>query len=262
MDILHIFSMAGVANILSQNHEYGKSVVLQLDQFDKFGYGDYYANQITYKSIGDMMNDAIKFNGLYDKVVIHDAIDLAPEFNRPDDTFLFFHGTALRNMNEVERDKIKGYKCFVSTVDLLDILPDATHIPVPCDLDLFQPIHKPISSPFDKWLAINRGHQREFIEKDIRSKYPDVQYVERDKCYWMYEEMPVFLNMFTRYVDMKYDYDNPPNLLPDLSATGVQALACGLEVFNGEGKVRYKDDILARHDAKRITEIFERELNG
>ena len=261
MDILHIFSMAGVANILSNEHKFGKSVVLQLDQFDKFGYGDYYSNQITYKSIADLMQDAVKFNGLYDKIIIHDAVDLAPEFNRPDDTVLFFHGTHLRNMNEMEREKIKGYKCFVSTSDLLDILPDATHIPVPCDLDLFEPANT-IQHPLNNWLTINRNHQREMIEPIIKQKYENVQYVDRDRCYWMYSEMPNFLRMFKNYVDMKFTYDNPPRLLPDMSATGVQALACGLKVWNGDGPIRQPHDVLHRHDSKRIIEIFERELNG
>jgi hypothetical protein len=259
MDILHIFSMAGVANILGHHHNHGKSVVLQLDQYDRYGYGNYYENQITYDNIADLMNDAIKFNGLYDKIIIHDAVDLAPDFNRPKDVSIFFHGTTLRGMNELQLEKIKKYNCFVSTTDLLDILPDATYIPVPCDTDLFQP-KKIIQNPLNNWLAINRSYQRSVIEREIKQRYDNVQYVERDRCYWMYDEMPNFLRMFKNYVDMKYTYDDPPVLLPDLSATGVQALSCGLQVWNGEGRVRHATDILEKHEAKRVTEEFEKWL--
>ena len=253
--------MAGVANILSYNHKYGKSVVLQLDQYDRYGYGKYYCGQITYDNMGDLMTDAVRHSGLYEKIVIHDAHTLASHFNRPRDTSIFFHGTELRNMKPEDLEKVKKYKCFVSTSDLLDILPDAIYLPVPCDRELFRP-STVIRHPLNNWLAINRSYQREIIEKQMKEKYDQVQYVERDRCHWDYVEMPNFLKMFNNYVDMKYTYDNPPELLPDLSATGVQALSCGLHVWNAHGRVRDADKILAKHDAKTVTQMFERELNG
>jgi hypothetical protein len=168
---------------------------------------------------------------------------------------LIFHGSKLRGLDDNEIESVKEYPCFVTTSDLLDILPFATHLPAPLDRELFK---KDVEGY--GWIAINRSYQRDFVEKRIKEKYPDVEYYERNAgSIIRYEDMPDFLSQYRHYVDWKFTNDVEPVSLPDPSCTGIQALALGLTVHDKDGGT-LSPHLLLIHDAKRVVQRFMDEI--
>jgi len=249
MRILHLFSMAGVAEMFCK---YGAGdKVLQLKQFDPFGFDVFYGFTESFEKLRDLIYRAEQIHNQYDKIIIHDFSEFRLSF--PKDKVIFvFHGTKLRQMDEIEKCAVKTYPCFVTTMDLLDFLPNATYLPNPIDLEHFTPKKKG-----NGWIAINRSYQRESIEKEIKEKYPKTFYYERNsKNIVPYVDMPQFLSEYDHYVDWKFTYDKPiPNSLPYPSCTGLQALAVGCTVHNGNGAILDRSELYL-HDARRVSEMF------
>lgn len=239
--------MAGVGEILS--HYLTKlghsSIVLQLKQYDPFGY-DYYGKTLYFESVNRLMDAANSMKGNADAVIIHDFDQFLPLFEDKK-AFMFYHGTFLRTKPK----NIDKPNVFVSTEDLLAKAPNATVCRVPCDTELFKSFGKKRKG----WVAINRAYQRDIVEEQIRRKYPNVTYIERNKDTIIpYSEMPQMLNKYENYVDMKYTYDKYPIIVNALSATGVQALASGCKVWNYDGLVPITE--LDKYDPLKLTEEF------
>ena len=252
MRILHLFSMAGVAEIMCK---YGAGdKVLQLEQFDTMGFHEYYGVTELFKDLQSLIKRAEYIQTNYDKIVIHDYSEFKLSFPKSK-VVLVFHGSKLRGLNEKELETVKDYPCYVTTSDLFDILPFAKLLPAPVDSDLFK---KDVEGY--GWIAINRPYQRDLIEKRIKDRYPDVQYYERNAGNIIrYEDMPDFLSQYKHYVDWKFTTDTIPLSLPDPSCTGIQALALGLTVHDKDGGT-LSTNLLLIHDAKRITERFINEI--
>ena len=248
MRILHLFSMAGVAEIMC--HYGAGDKVLQLEQFDTMGFGEYYGVTETFKDLQSLIKRAEDIQTSYDKIVIHDYSEFKLNFPK-NKVVLIFHGSKLRSMQQTEVEAVKQYPCFVTTSDLLEKLPFATHLPAPCDRQLFKTDVEGYG-----WIAINRSYQRDIVEKRIREKYPDIQYYERNaNSIIRYEDMPDFLSQYKDYVDWKFTTDAEPVSLPDPSCTGIQALSLGLTVHDKDGGT-LSPHLLLIHDAKRVCERF------
>jgi len=181
--------MAGVAEIMC---EYGAGdKVLQLEQFDTMGFYEYYGVTETFKNLQSLIKRAEDIQTSYDKIVIHDYSEFKLNFPK-NKVVLIFHGSKLRGLDDNEIESVKEYPCFVTTSDLLDILPFATHLPAPLDRELFK---KDVEGY--GWIAINRSYQRDFVEKRIKDRYPDVEYYERNAgSIIRYEDMPDFLSQY------------------------------------------------------------------
>lgn len=249
--MLHLFSMAGVAEIMCK---YGAGdKVLQLKQLDPFGFHSFYGVTEMFDDLKDLIKRANELSREYDKIIIHDYSELRLEFHKSK-VILIFHGTKLRQMPESERKQLENYPCYVTTSDLLPLVKSNLLL-VPIDLDHFK--NSNIEHDENTWIAINRSYQRDFIEKDIKSIYPKVRYYERNAQNIIdYEDMPHFLEQFGNYVDMKYTYDKPePKYIDVHSSTGLQALAMGCKLWNKFGEVK-EPLLLLIHDGKRVTERF------
>lgn len=253
MKVLHIFSMAGVAEMLCEPGD----TVLQLDQFDTMGFAEHYGVTARHKDLLALINNAEQIESEYDKIIIHDFQEYKQYFAK-DKVILFFHGSKLRSMDEVELTQVRQYPCIVSTPDLLDILPNATYLPTPVDLELFE--HFVSTGDDDTWLCMNREYQRDIIEPKIREKYPKIEYMSRKDNIINYEDMPAHLSQYDNYVDWKFTYDKPvPKSISAASCTGIQALAVGLNVFDHNG-MKLERNLLAIHDSKRIRQRFREEI--
>ncbi len=251
MQILHLFSMAGVGEMMCK---YGAgNKVLQLEQFDPFNFSGHYQVTEIYQDVQTLLKRAKDIQDQYDKIVIHDYSEFRLLFPKNKVVFIF-HGTKLRQMDQVEKSAVSTYPSFVTTTDLLEILPNAIYLPNPIDLELFKDNGL---EGGDDYFCINRSYQKDYIKKDILKKYPKTQYYERTSDNIIeYEDMPHFLEQHSNYVDMKYTYDKPePKLLPDLSCTGLQAMAVGCTVWNGNGQVTDRN-LLHIHDARRVSQGF------
>lgn len=254
---LHIFSMAGVAEILCK---YGAGdKVLQLDQLDSFGFAEFYGVTERFKSLQELVKRAEELEPDYDKIIIHDYSEFRQYF--PSEKIVFiFHGTKLRQMHEIERAAVQTYPCFVTTPDLMEYLPNAVYLPAPVDLEHFT-LTKFEPATSNLWICINRSYQRDYIEKSIKDKYPEIEYYERNSKNTIdYSDMPHFLEQYDHYVDWKFTYDKPePITVPVLSTTGLQAMAVGCTVHDSNGTVN--DPILLTiHNARLVAQRFVNEI--
>ncbi|MFQ5786684.1 MAG: hypothetical protein ACE5H1_01760, partial [Thermodesulfobacteriota bacterium] len=81
----------------------------------------------------------------------------------------------------------------------------------------------------------------------------------RDNNKLPYREMPAFLKQFGYYVDEKYDYSHPPNLVHEHSCTGLQASACGLDVYhNNHALTEFPEE----HKASNVAKLFLKALEN
>jgi hypothetical protein len=246
--------MAGQAEMMCK---YGAGdKVLQLKSLDAFGFGDFYGVTEHFENTGEMILRSIKLEPEYDYVIVHDYPELIKDI--PEYKLIYvFHGTKLRNMSKEERQYItdSGIPVYVTTIDLLDLIP-STYLPNMVDLEHFTPGNTE-EIEFDSWFCINRSYQRDFIEKKIREKYPKIEYYERNTANIIdYEDMPIFLYQHSDYVDWKFTYDKPdPLTVHAISCTGLQALAVGCTVHDGNGTVIDRKALLI-HDAKRVVQEF------
>ncbi len=252
MRILHLFSMAGVAEIMCK---YGAGdKVLQLEQFDTMGFNEYYGVTEMFPDLQSLIKRASQIHTNYDKIVIHDYSEFKQNFPKHK-VILVFHGSKLRSLNGSELESVKQYPCFITTSDLFDILPFAKHLPAPYDKELFK---KDVEGY--GWITINRSYQKDFIENKIKEKYPDTFYYERTIGNIIrYEDMPDFLSQYKDYVDWKFTTDTIPKSLPDPSCTGIQALALGLTVHDKNG-CTLSPHLLLIHDPKLVVDRFINEI--
>lgn len=252
MRILHLFSMAGVAEIMCK---YGAGdKVLQLEQFDIMGFNQYYGVTEMFPDLQSLIKRALQIQTSYDKIVIHDYSEFKQNFPK-DKVILVFHGSKLRSLSGPELESVKQYRCFVTTSDLFDILPFAKHLPAPYDKELFK---KDVEG--HGWITINRSYQKDFIENKIKERYPDTYYYERTVINIIrYEDMPDFLSQYKDYVDWKFTTETIPQSLPDPSCTGIQALALGLTVHDRNG-CTLSPHLLLIHDPKLVVDRFINEI--
>ena len=255
---MHLFSMAGVAEMLCDNG--AGDLVLQLRQFDDFGFGEYYKCTVLYDDLNRLIETAEFQEHYYDKIVIHDFHEFKDRFPK-DKVILIFHGSKLRAMPDIELEQVKRYPCFITSQELFHYLPNAVYLPNPVDLKLFKPEYGKVLE--NDYFCINRSYQRDFIEKKIRERYPNIEYYERNaKSIVKYEDMPQFLGQHSNYVDWKFDYSKPePLSLHDPSCIGLQALALGCNVYDNNG-IQLQHNILAIHDAKQVAKGFMKEIDS
>ena len=249
---MHLFSMAGMAE---QMCKYGAGdKVLQLDNLDPFGFAEHYGVTEKFSDINDLISRAIELEPEYDYVIIHDFADFKHHFT-PSKIIFVFHGSKLRNMAQKDIEKYSEWPCYVTTQDLLEYMPKASYLPNMVDLELF---YDDIYDVEDTrtYLCINRKRDRKHIEKTIRMRYPDIEYLERTEGNIIrYTDMPDFLSQYTDYVDWKFDYSDPPLSLPNPSCTGLQALALGMDVHDKDGNLLDRN-LLIVHGAKYVVERF------
>lgn len=247
--------MAGVAEMMCK---YGAGdKVLQLENLDTFGFGDFYGVTEHFPNTGELILRAIQLEPEYDHIIVHDYPEMIIDI--PEHKLVYiFHGTKLRSMSKEDKDYItkSGIPVYVTTVDLMDEIP-STYLPNPVDLEHF--VDADIIKVYldGEWVCINRSYQRAFIEKKIKDKYPKTVYYERNSSSIIdYSDMPHFLEQFEHYVDWKFTYDKPdPVTVHAISCTGLQAMAVGCTVHDGNGEVTDRK-LLAIHDARRVVQRF------
>ena len=253
MKTLHIFSMAGVAELLSK--ELGESQVLQTIGLDNFGFGRHYGNTKYFGDALELIYYAKQIEGYYDRIIIHDYNEFINDFPK-EKTYIYFHGSKLRSLDSQTLAELDGRVSgvFLSTPDLKQYYSDGIVIGQPVDLELFY--NKQLSREYE-WVAIQRGYQLDEITRDILYQYPKTEVRDRNHLMTPYRAMPVVLNEIENYVDIKHDYSVPPKIVDQYSITGLQALACGCRVHITNHRVLEKT-LLKEHDSKIIAERFRK----
>ncbi len=196
-----------------------------------------------------------------DLVHIHSLDNLAPMLSTFTPTLLHYHGSDIRGKwDKQRRDWRYAKKIIVSTRNLLEGAPEsAEFLPNPVDTDLFKPLE--YISLRNAALYVDYGAV-DLAERIARSNGLPLVVVPKGTPY---REVPVLLNRFTHYVDVKRDGagrvlvskpDDTGSLL------GLQALACGLTVLTLSGE---RHGLPPEHEpdnvSKRLLEIY-REVIG
>ncbi len=285
MRILHILDAAGVACIYSKflqakGHE--SKVIWNNDVGDKYGIYDYYKDYMINVSYAEFTDRCIREGESADVIHVHGFIDILFKLHkkfRKKKIILHYHGTDIRGLNRQElphrsqlsdtvirlkrlyRKKIGHSKAqkladavCVSTPDLLPLVRNGIHIPIPIDTDHFKPDSNS-SLKLKEAFTINSEVTNIQWALDYCKKKGinlDVDVIDRTRNPIMYKNIPDFIRGYKTYVDIRYVNDT---VLENLSSTALQSLACGLKVL--DYKLQFRQALPPQHNAVNvISQIF------
>jgi len=247
MKVLHIWNTAGVASLMSKSlRKHGiQSDVIMRTGYDPFNMCEYYGDELLNVGGSEFLREAIKKAEGYDIIHVHGIFKMMKRLRDayPDKKLILqHHGTELTTGDIHELFNYYQYcdSIVTSTHDLFMFLNkfkiENTLIENAVDTDLFKPIEQSKFKDalmFDIRYVDTESSQR-FVEKVSDWEY---NLIDRETNHVSYTEMPLFLNKYSRFIDVKcYEWTNG---IPGqaYSKTGREALACGLEVLNYRGKV-------------------------
>ena len=281
MRILHILDAAGVACIYSkyqrmQGHE--ARVIWNKDVVDKYGIYDFYSDyliNVTYEKFGQT---CLREAESADVIHVHGYIDilfeLRKKLQRQKKIILHYHGTDIRGLKKQElphrsllsdtaiklkmlyRKKIGHARAqnmadavCVSTPDLLPLVRNGIHIPIPIDTQHFSPKSNP-DGELKEAFTINSEVTNIQRALDLCQKNQinlNIEVIDRTKNPIIYANIPDFIRRYRTYVDIRYVNDI---VLENLSSTALQSLACGLSVV--DYKLEFRHGLPKEHDAVNV----------
>ena len=247
MKILHVGDMAGSAAITANrcNQLGHTSTVIQDESIDTYKHGLYYDNTLYVpKNDMEMAIEAAMDAVGYDHIVYHDQFKLAEKLDSKGiPSSYMFHGNMLRQNQKLYEDvkALNSIKTiFVSTDDLKLFAPDAVVFVRPVDLTMFRNLNYQRK---DIGLCLTQDRYKQVILDMQLGNETGIFIVDRIANKIRYEDMPKILNGYTYYYDVKFQPTHPPSLIPSMSQTGLQALACGVAVWsNGVWHYRFPDE--------------------
>ena len=218
-----------------------ESDVITRASHDLFGYTEYYDGTPLDMTSNEFKKYAIQLSASYDVIHVHSAFKLCKELregNPRKKIILHHHGTDLSQTPFLYLLTFYKYvdEIITSTPDISKILDDKgvknTLILNPVDTDIF----KPDNQPKAKALYLSTRHIDTDKALDFYNLDIEVDVIDRETNYVPCYEMPNLLNKYTHYIDVKCPewLDEP---VQAYSKTGMEALACGLKVFNYKGVV-------------------------
>jgi len=271
MRILHVWDQAGVAFVLAkyQRLQGLDSKAIMVKEYDKYGIGTFYSNFVVQATLENFVQKSIDEAHYADILHVHSRSDMVlrfrNEFKDSKKIILHYHGTDLRGIRKQKlphrslvsdlavraiftyrniRDKILIRKrihsqaqtiadaVIVSTPDLVSLTNKAIYLPNPIDTDHFRPdrIRSPHKNPRALTMETEATDARLTLNQSRKYKADlDIDVYDRIKNPIMYSDMPAFLKKYELYVDIRY-VDG--KILQNLSKTGLEALACGLNVLD------------------------------
>ena len=299
MQILHIGDQAGVACIFAkfQRLRGDQSKVIGIVG-DKYGIYEFYKDFIRKVGKETFLDTCLQEAEHADIIHVHGEIsalfEIRKKFGISKKIILHYHGTDIRGLEGLQhkRDRPnffssilavmirkligiridKKYLNFlaqkladavlVSTPDLLKLVKNGILVPIPVDIDHFQPEKSPRNqtssaltfntevSDINRALAYCRENGIELsIEVHDRTTNPI-----------KYNDMPYFMKKYRVYVDIRYIKEL---LLENLSSTALQSLACGLRVL--DYKLAFLDRFPNEHDPRVLvsclSDIYLRKRN-
>ncbi|MCJ7635029.1 hypothetical protein MUP77_21890 [Candidatus Bathyarchaeota archaeon] len=259
MKILYIGDICGIASIhskyLKQLYNIDSNVV-QRSCYDLGGVSQYYKATMK-KSSRSFKLYCFSQGFVHDIIHIHAYDTLIRWFNRLSRrrVVLEYHGTDIRGR---KLEKYRNYRLadliLVSTPDLLEEMPEATYLPNPVDIELFKPLaaHNDNSALYYVKGDWGIGEDPSFPFEMSKKYGLRLHLLQRSVYTIPYEEMPIYLNQFSWFIDRNY--------VKSLSRTALEALACGLNVINWKGEVikpPLPDEHKPDFSAARLKEIYE-----
>lgn len=233
INVLHIWDVAGVSCLLAKIMKpYGyNSLVIKRKSHDPFRFLEHYNQKYLLDIVGPVfLKMAERMAKKFDIVHIHSIFKLVPKIKKAK-IVLHYHGTDLsRNLNNPFRIKCdtKADLILVSTPNLMQ--DGFKYLPNCIDTDMFKPMD--VQKNNKALLFSIRYLDMNLIKEHLNNTDYDIY--DREKHPLKYNEMPALLNKYKRYIDLKYV--DQKKLLA-YSKTGLESLACGLEVYNFNNKI-------------------------
>jgi hypothetical protein len=281
MRILHILDAAGVACIYSKYQQmqgHDAKVIWNKDVADKYGIYDFYKDYLINVTYGKFTETCIQAGETADVIHVHGYIDilfaLRKKFHRQKKIILHYHGTDIRGLKKQElphrsllSDTMIKLKMFyrkkighiraqkladavcVSTPDLLPLVSNGIHIPIPIDIEHFSPKNNSKGDLKDAF-TINSEVTNVHRAMDLCKKNQinlNIEVIDRTKNPILYADIPDFIRGYRTYVDIRYVNDI---VLENLSSTALQSLACGLSVL--DYKLQFRRGLPSEHDAVNV----------
>lgn len=210
------------------------STVIQDININTFSHGEYYCNTEFVNNLEEVVRTVMH---KYDHIIYHDMLECAVNLdNEHIPSSYMFHGNMLRQHPQL-KDRVLDLESidniFVTTKDLLKYTPEAEMFYRPVDMNLFKPME--LEHKRAAMLCLTQERYKDIIKGIARLEQKALFIKDRVKSVTPYDKMPRLLNSFTGYLDYKYQPTHPPTQIPELSQTGLQALACGIPVLAWDG---------------------------
>ena len=240
--VLHVWNTAGVASTLAKwaNKLYGAHTnVYALEGHNRFGHLTY--GELCLENDARFRYFTIQKISDFDIVHLHEFDAFANKIKKchPEKPLvLHYHGTDTRGRwRRKKRHWENADVVLVSTINLLNGAPEeAVYLPNPIDTDLFYPNSHP--NDVDPVSAITFRHGAVDVAEELAEKHGlELTVHHRNK---QFLEMPDLFRQFNWYIDTK----RKDGVLlcrsgGSGSLTGLEALACGLNVINSDGDIRW-----------------------
>jgi hypothetical protein len=254
------------------------SVIWNKDVVDKYGIYDFYKDCLIKVTYEKFTQTCLKVAEGVDVIHVHGYIDilfeLRKKFQKQKKIILHYHGTDIRGLKKqalphrsllsdtaiklkmlyrkkighARAQKLADAVC-VSTPDLLPLVRNGIHVPIPIDIEHFSSKNSP-NQELKEAFTINSEVTNIQRALDLCKKNQinlNIEVIDRTKNPIIYANIPDFIRGYRTYVDIRYVNDI---VLENLSSTALQSLACGLSVVN------YKLEILRglpkEHDAANV----------
>ena len=242
MKILHIWDIGGDSYIAAKfQRRLGHTVdVIKTSGFNPYGLVQFY-NGKEFKPkiwVGEFYLYSILKSRKYDLIHVHALYKLVPllrKFYPGKKIILHYHGSDCRVTPPNKRKKAENAadKLLLSTPDLKKFVPKGEFVPNPIDTKLFE--YKKLSS-IKAFTILVRDNQIDPIKNFLDKHNFDIKFdvIFSGKSPIPYQKMPNIFYKYGIYLDLKFSYDG--KIIPAMSNTGRQALACGLKVLNHELK--------------------------
>jgi len=275
LKVLHLFSTGGIALILAkfQRKILGYStLVYTRKHLDPFDFGSVYRQHTRYCLPDKALAITVKslFLALFfDVIHVHSSDKIAYLIKKllpKVKVVLHYHGTKIRGNWRSRRKYWRAVDAVVvSTNELLKGAPTGTqHVPNPVDTDLFRDLK--LERRPKALLMVKHGRKCmwKYIKPvaDSLRKELDIDYevLFCDEKPIPYGEMPRVLNRYEWFFDIPHGYNKNEKIINALSATGLQALACGCKVATHWSNEPYKklpEEHKPEYATEKLSEIYQ-----
>jgi hypothetical protein len=171
-----------------------------------------------------------------------------PHRSRLSDTVIRLKRLYRKKIGHSKAQKLADAVC-VSTPDLLPLVRNGIHIPIPIDIYHFKPDNNS-SAELKEAFTVNSevtNIQRALDYCKKNGINLNIEVFDRTKNPIMYKDIPDFIRGYKTYVDIRYVNDT---VLENLSSTALQSLASGLKVL--DYKLQFRQGLPPEHNAVNV----------
>lgn len=253
MNILHCYDVAGVGCVIAKyQRKLGhNSEVIGKSNLDPFGFLHFYHEKGITDETESFVDQVDRMSEDFDIIHLHALPELVNHFRlRGKKVIMHFHGNDVIHTSDISG----AHAVILSSENLQKYVPNGIVIKNPVDTDHFRPI---LNSKREG--AVTFAIRYNDVEK-LKAHYgKPLKIIDRDEKHIPYSDMPEFLSYYNTYVDIKFDTCFENGILKAMSKTGLESLACGLEVVNWELKTLKGLPVECEplNVAKQVIELYE-----